>query len=215
MILIQDPPQLILNGQGFLLGCNFIVSDNFDLLNHSRRPLLPIVLRSSLHLQRLPLHLSTSLQGPDLHSMRIIGGNFSIHPPREWRGNLRAFSFGVFRPDPHPPHPDKGQLQRPQQLVGSLGDYHNAVGAPLGDLILQERLSMANKWPSPPTSNSEMGFQMWIDITVKSSTLTPSVTNWRVLSNVYLDSNHSESPYSIRLVPDRLTDTRLDSRHIS
>ena len=30
VILIQDPPQVILNGQGFFLGFNFIISSDFD-----------------------------------------------------------------------------------------------------------------------------------------------------------------------------------------
>lgn len=54
VILIQDPPQVILNGQGFLPGFNFIISSDFDPSNHSDRPLAAIVLHSSLHFQRLP-----------------------------------------------------------------------------------------------------------------------------------------------------------------
>ena len=54
VILIQDPPQVILSGQGFLAGYNFILSDNFDPTDHSCRPLSAIVLRSSLRFQRLP-----------------------------------------------------------------------------------------------------------------------------------------------------------------
>ena len=54
VILIQDPPQVILSGQGFLPGYNFIISDNFAPSDHSRRPLSAIVLRSSLRFQRLP-----------------------------------------------------------------------------------------------------------------------------------------------------------------
>ena len=54
VILIQDPPQVILNGQGCLPGFNFIISSDFDPSNHSDRPLAAIVLRSSLHFQRLP-----------------------------------------------------------------------------------------------------------------------------------------------------------------
>ena len=44
VILLQDPPQAILSGQGFLPGYNFIISSNFDSLDHSRRPLSAIIL---------------------------------------------------------------------------------------------------------------------------------------------------------------------------
>lgn len=60
----------------------------------------------------------------------------------------------------------------------------NAVGAQVEDFILQERRSVANGWPAPPSFNSEMGSQMWIDIIVTSSTLAPSMADWRVLSDV-------------------------------
>ena len=90
----------------------------------------------------------------------------------------------------------------------------NAVGAQVEDFLLQERLSVANRWPYPPTFISEMGFQTWIDITVTSSTLAPSVTDWRVLPDVYLDSDHSTLSYTISLIPDRSTETRLDWHHV-
>ena len=85
-----------------------------------------------------------------------------------------------------------------------------AVGAQVEDFIQQECLLVANRGPSPPSSNYEMSFQTWIDITVTSSTLVPSMTDWRVLLDVYLGSNHFALSYSIRLVFDRLTKTRLD-----
>ena len=55
VILIQDPPQVLLSGQAFLWDFSIILSSNFDPSNHSCRPLTAIVLRTSLHFQRLPL----------------------------------------------------------------------------------------------------------------------------------------------------------------
>ena len=59
-----------------------------------------------------------------------------------------------------------------------------------------------------------MGFQTWIDITLTSSPLASSVIDWRVLPDVYLDSDHSALTYTLKLRPDRSTETRLDWRHV-
>ena len=59
-----------------------------------------------------------------------------------------------------------------------------------------------------------MGFQTWIDITLTSSTLAPSVMDWQVLPDVYLDSDHSALTYTLRLSLNRSTETRLDWRHV-
>ena len=90
----------------------------------------------------------------------------------------------------------------------------NAVGSQMEDFILQEGLSVANRWPCPPTFTSKMGFQTWIDITLTSSSLATSVSDWHVLSEVYLDSDHSALTYTLRLNPHRSTETRLDWRHV-
>ena len=54
ILLIQDPPQAILSGQGNLPGYDFIVSSSSDSVEHAHRPLTAIVLRSCLHYTPLP-----------------------------------------------------------------------------------------------------------------------------------------------------------------
>ena len=70
VILIQDPPQVILSGQKFLSGYNFIISDNFDPSDHSCRPPLgncPPVIASISTASPYP---STSIRSVDLHLTR-------------------------------------------------------------------------------------------------------------------------------------------------
>ena len=214
VILIQDPPQVILSGQGFLPGYNFIISDNFDPSDHSRRPLSAIVLRSSLRFQRLPpVHrrLSGALISTRRGQLAVISA-YIRHGDGEGTSELSVLVSSA-------------RAHTPLILIGADCNGHsswwgppetttNAVGAQVEDFLLQERLSVANRWPCPPTFTSEMGFQTWIDLTATSSTLAPSVTDWRVLPDVYLDSDHSALSYTISLIPDRSTETRLDWHHV-
>ena len=214
VILLQDPPQAILSGQGFLPGYNFIISSNFDSLDHSRRPLSAIILRSSLHFQRLPpVHrrLSGALISTGRGHLAVLSA-YIRHGDGEGISDLSVLVSSA-------------RAHTPLILIGADCNGHsswwgppetttNTVGAQVEDFILQERLSVANRWPSPPTFNSEMGFQTWIDITLTSSPLASSVTDWRVLPDVYLDSDHSALTYTLKLSPDRSTETRLDWRHV-
>ena len=90
----------------------------------------------------------------------------------------------------------------------------NSIGALVEDFILQERLAVENQWPCPPTFHSEQGFQSWIDLTLATPSLSPSVTEWHVLSDVPLDSDHSALTYTVNLEPIRAVETRLDWRHV-
>ena len=91
----------------------------------------------------------------------------------------------------------------------------NSTGALVEDFILQERLAVENQWPCPPTFHSEQGFQSWIDLTLTTPSLSPSVTDWYVLSDVPLDSDHSALTYTVNLEPTRAVETRLDWRHVN
>ena len=144
MIFIQDPPQVILNGHGFLQGYNFIISDNFDPLNHSRRPLSAIVLRSSLHFQRLP-PVHRRLSGAIISTLR---GQLAILSPYIHHGDgERILELSVLV--------SSDRARTPLILIGADCNGHsswlgapetttNAVGAHIKDFILQERLSVVN-----------------------------------------------------------------------
>ena len=54
VILIQDPPKAILSGEGFFPGYNVNLPTTFDPDDHANRPLVAILIRSSLHFQPLP-----------------------------------------------------------------------------------------------------------------------------------------------------------------
>ena len=132
VILIQDPPQVLLNGQGFLPGFNFIISSDFDPSNHSDRPLAAIVLRSSLHFQRLPPG-HRRLSGALLSTRRGQSGpDFSLHSPWRWRGAHSPFRHAFFSQDTHLSHPHRSRLQWTQQLVAPPPDYHKCSGLPNG-----------------------------------------------------------------------------------
>lgn len=214
VILIQDPPMDILTGQGYLPGYDFLVSSDCVPLDHSARPLAAILIRSSLTFERI----SGSHR-------RICGALISTR-----RGRLAIFSAYIHHVDGDgldalSSFVTSARSRTPLLLVGADCNGHsswwgppetttNAVGALIEDFILQEHLHVGNRWPCPPTFHSDMGFQTWIDVTLTSSGLASSLTGWRVLDDVYIDSDHSALAYTIRLDPDRATEPRLDWRHV-
>ena len=175
---------------------------------------MAIVLRSSLRFQRLPsVHrrLSGALISTRRGQLAIISA-YIRHGDGEGISDLSVLVSSAW-------------AHTPLILIGAHCNSHsswwpppetttNAVGAQVEDFLLQERLSVVNRWPSPPIFISEMGFQTWIDITATSSTLAPLVADWRVLPDVYLNSDHSALSYTISLIPDRSTETRLDWHHV-
>ena len=90
----------------------------------------------------------------------------------------------------------------------------NAVGALVEDFILQDRMVIDNQWPCPPTFLSDRGFQSWIDLTVSTPALSSLTSDWRVLDDIPLDSDHSAISFTINLKPTQNEEIRLDWKHV-
>ena len=216
VILIQDPPADIITGKAFLSGYQIVLSPG-PVDAHpaqSDRPLAAIMLHSSFLFHHLP---STH--------RRLCGVMLSTR-----RGKIALISAYLH-------HIDGCGLVELHSLLtsashhtslvvigmdsnghsnwwGPPGTITNAVGALVEDFILQDRLVVANQWPCPPTFHSDQGFQSWIDITISTPAMSSLITNWRVLDDGPLDSDHSPINFTINLKPNRTEDVRLDWKHV-
>ena len=202
VILIQDPPRAILSGEGFFPGYDLILSSTFHPEDHDNRPLSAILLRSFLPFQPLPpAHprlcgaLLSTRRGP----VAIISA-YIRHTDGDGLGAL-AQMVAATRP------------QTPQILIGADCNGHsswwgppdtatNVVGALLEDFILQERLTILNRWPCPPTFHSAMGHQSWIDLSLSTGPIASAVEGWHVLSDVDFESDHSPVAFRLQLQVD-------------
>ena len=216
VLLIQDPPEAFRVGKGFVRGFDVILPSRAAhvLPSPSDGPLTAIVARTSLHVQ--PIHFC---------HRRLCGIFVSTRRgPIAFISAYFQFSDGAGLQE----LPSLVSLARQKTslvLIGADSNGHsrwwgpptqvsNALGERVEDFILTEHFVVENEWPCPPTYTSDHGFTTWIDLTLASPRLSPSVTSWRVLDESSFDSDHSAVTFTITLTPDRVEEERLDWRHV-
>ena len=216
VLLIQDPPEAFRVGKGFVRGFDVILpSRAADVLpSPSEGPLTAIVARTSLHVQ--PIHFC---------HRRLCGVFVSTRRgPIAFISAYLQFSDGAGL-EALPSLVSLARQKTSLVLIGADSNGHsrwwgpptqvsNALGERVEDFIITEHFVVENEWPCPPTYTSDQGFTTWIDLTLASPRLSPSVTSWRVLDESSFDSDHSAVTFTISLTPVRVEEERLDWRHV-
>jgi len=91
----------------------------------------------------------------------------------------------------------------------------NSVGHKLEDLIHAHGLTVLNCPDSSPTYTSHNGSaKSWIDISLASSSLAPSLASWSVLPDLIPPSDHSAIQTTLNLIPSTTHRLKRDWKNV-
>lgn len=213
--MLQDPPATLCSPLGTLPGFQLFRPTRGGHTTPDPRPQVVTAVHQSLVARTIPFH-----------HPRVCGAFVTTS-----RGPLACISMYIRHTDGQGISAlaallSKARNTTPFVLVGGDGNGHsnwwgpsdqatNRVGEELEDLITSHSLEVLNQLPSPPTFTSDRGFEAWLDITLASRQLCPSLLHWEVV-NAHLDSDHRaiSSSFSVTTTISDHGPPQLDWRQV-
>ena len=216
VLLLQDPPQVLVSGEDTPIGYDLYLplqSTNFEAT--LTRPLVAILVKSTLRVRSIPF-CHDRVCGVFVSTAKGLLALISAYISHVGAAGLDALaSMATF-----------ARRSTPLLLLGADANGHsswwgpphttsNAVGSQVEEFVLAHRLAVVNSWPCPPTFVGDLHRHFsWIDLTLASFPLAPSVSSWRVLPDLALDSDHCLLEYTITIATPHVHETRPAWRRV-